>query len=245
MALSGRTAFVAGGSGTVGSGIVRSFLQQGAKVAVSSRVLANLNDLKAKIEPKLQKNLILIEANAATEAGAHKILQQLEGQGGVHHVVSSFGAWWEEGPLTSRTVAEFDAHIDERAKSHFIVAKTFLPVLAKHEGSSYMFITGMFGESCSMAAASMLAIAGACVYGIAQAALAEFQGSKVTINEMRIGLMVQPKLTKDVPAPQVGHDSVGDLVISLAQSRTPGVVKIISRDDLKSRLGKNAAKYGF
>ena len=44
--LEGKTAFVAGGTGGVGEGIVRAFLDEGATVVVPSRKQENLDQLR-------------------------------------------------------------------------------------------------------------------------------------------------------------------------------------------------------
>ncbi|XP_063426602.1 uncharacterized protein LOC134710255 isoform X2 [Mytilus trossulus] len=67
MKYSGRVAFIAGGTGIVGSGCVRSLLKEGAKVAVSSRSQQRLDDLKKSFSADLQKNLILIAEGPLTE----------------------------------------------------------------------------------------------------------------------------------------------------------------------------------
>jgi len=52
----------------------------------------------------------------------------------------------------------------------------------------------MMGERCTVPDAAMLAVSGACLYGVAQAAMAEFRGTGVTVNELRIGFFIKPQV---------------------------------------------------
>ena len=48
--LSGKIAYIAGGAGNVGEGVVRGFLQEGATVVTSSRSKEKLDRLKKLLE---------------------------------------------------------------------------------------------------------------------------------------------------------------------------------------------------
>ena len=57
--------YVAGGCGIVGSGIVGSLLQNGAKCWVSSRDTARLDELKKSIPSEFHSNLGLLKADVS------------------------------------------------------------------------------------------------------------------------------------------------------------------------------------
>ncbi|XP_076100123.1 putative oxidoreductase SERP2049 [Mytilus galloprovincialis] len=247
MKYSGRVAFIAGGTGIVGSGCARSLLKEGAKVAVSSRSQQRLDDLKKSFSADLQKNLILIAEDIGTEAGAKKILKILQEQhGGVHHVLSAFGKWWEEGPLTEQSVEEFDNQMNIRAKSHFICCKTFLPVLAKEKDTTYTFVNGLSCEGVFSPNISLLAIGACALMGISNSAQAQYKDSNVAVNELRIAIFIKPKLDKDLTKEDritvvngmkidtVGNDVIGDFFADFTRVGKRGLIRVTSVKDMET-----------
>lgn len=245
MAFKGKTVFIPGGCGTVGAGITRSLLQHGARVAVASRAQERLDGLRDSVDKTLQSNLILIKEDVSSEDGAKKALETLQKQGGLQHVIASMGSWWHGGPLTKQPIEEYDKALHERARSHFICAKVFLPYLANVEGSSYTILTGAALENFVLADISLILVASGCLFGISEALRAEFKDSKVLVNEVRIGFFIQPKLDKDLEKKTielegkvldtVGNDVFADFMISVLKSRPTGIVKVFERKDMEKR----------
>ena len=89
--------FISGGSGTVGSGIVQSFLNSGFTVYTASRQLSNLSPLQESVKHSKHDMLHCIEADISTEQGATAVLKRMQADGyqAPLHVVSCMGGWWQ------------------------------------------------------------------------------------------------------------------------------------------------------
>ena len=134
--LTGKTVLVAGGSGEVGEGITRQFLQAGAKVIVPSRNAEKLAQLKGWMGD-LADNRVTVEGHIGTIEGAEAIR---DAAGDIDHIVASLGGWWQGKNIPEVDLDLWHQLIDNSLTAHFITAKVFLPVLP--DGASYTLING-------------------------------------------------------------------------------------------------------
>jgi NAD(P)-dependent dehydrogenase (short-subunit alcohol dehydrogenase family) len=88
----GRVAYVAGGAGTVGRGIVEALLKEEAKVWISSRDENRLNEIKNSLPVGLRSNLHTIKSEIDTEVDCARVRDEiLRVDKQINHVVSSLG----------------------------------------------------------------------------------------------------------------------------------------------------------
>ena len=137
-----KIALIAGGAGQVGEGIVREFLREGATVIVPSRSKDKLALLPES--PRLRTIVSDISSGAGAESVRNRILDEF---GRLDCVVASIGSWWQGPHLVDVPLTEWTKVIDDRLTSHFIAARTFLPVLRGTPGSSYTMLNGGAAEA--------------------------------------------------------------------------------------------------
>lgn len=181
--LDGKTALIAGGTGGVGEGIVRAFLNEGATVVVPSRSDDRLQQLTDRLEGSATERLISIVGDMSDIEPAEELRQQILSKvGQLNAVVASLnGRWNEDIPLVKTSLDDWRRMIDSNLTAHFIAAKTFLPMLER--GSSYTLIGGgaalkampNYGLVCIPAAAEVM---------LTQVLIEEMKGSGVRINEV-------------------------------------------------------------
>jgi 3-oxoacyl-[acyl-carrier protein] reductase len=181
--LVGKTALIAGGTGGVGEGIVRAFLDEGATVVVPSRTSDRLQQLTDQLENTTTEYLIPVVGDFSTIETAEELRHQvLSKVGQIDAVVASLnGRWDQDIPLVKTSLEDWQRMIDSNLTAHFIAAKTLLPVL--QPGSSYTLIGGgaalkampNYGLVCIPAAAEVM---------LTQILIAEMKGSGIRINEV-------------------------------------------------------------
>ena len=239
MSLKNQLVLVAGGSGTVGSGVTRALLKQGATVIVPSRSLESLKTLKEKyIQKEDEERLFTIQVDIGDEKEILKLKDfvlkiALENKIEFKHVISSIGNWIQQS-ITTITFSEFNKAMHTLVGAHFITFQTFFPLLKDVEGSSYTFVTGGTAEKVFDVKASIMSVGASALRGLIVSAKAEAEKSKLRVNEYYLWLFVVPfdKVEKKF---QNSHFDIGtDLVNRFVLSDEKGTThKINNKEMLK------------
>ncbi|MGI3782356.1 MAG: SDR family oxidoreductase [Janthinobacterium lividum] len=128
--LLGRRVLVPGGTGAVGEGVVRAYLDAGADVVVPSRSAEKAAGLRALLGTAATPRLHLVEHDYTTFAGAGSLVATMvDLLGGVDDVVAPIGGWWAGKALTAIDPADWDAAFVGLATTHLAVARAALPHL--------------------------------------------------------------------------------------------------------------------
>ena len=145
MSFANRNVVVIGASGVVGSGVVRKYLDAGARVVGVSRSASKLEQLKQQM--KIQGSEPFVPAvgdfkDEASAAEARKaVTAALEGQP-IDHVVSVQGFVSFAKAPTSTPPAELKAALDDGLFNNLLAAQAFLPDLKNREGSTFTLVSG-------------------------------------------------------------------------------------------------------
>ena len=216
--LDGKIAYIAGGAGNVGEGIVRGFLNEGATVITSSRNSDKLNRLREFLKNTPTEKLITIEGGLGdfenAEALRDKILDKFPR---LDAVVASLGSTWERSvPLTEVSMEEWQKFLFTNLTTHFVTARTFLPVLAQTEGSSY---TSLGGGAADIAIPnySVVAIPAAGQLMMSKVIMEEMKDSGVRVNQLIVNSLVNTRASQDKAQPDwITADEIGNYIAWLA-----------------------------
>ena len=216
--LAGKIVYIAGGAGNVGEGIVRGFLKAGATVVTSSRSNDKLDRLKKLLTETPAEKLITIEGNLgdlkSAEALRGKILDKCDRLDAV--VASLGGTWHKKIPLTEISMDDWQKFLFTNLTTHFVTARTFLPVLARTKGSSYTFLGGSAAE-IPIPNYSVVAIPAAGQLMMAKVVMQEMKDSGVRINQVIINSLVNTRTSQEKAQPEwVTADRIGDYIAWLA-----------------------------
>ncbi|KAL4422615.1 hypothetical protein ABPG75_008812 [Micractinium tetrahymenae] len=185
--LKGKVCVVGGGSGTVGSGIVRQLVLEGATVIAPLRRPEQVDQLKAECLGAPLDNLMPVVVGISSEDFCQQFVGGcLQRYGRIDHAVSCFGGFSEGGLLTDQSVEELYRVIGDCATTHFIFAKHVLPAMKPETGSSFLFITGGAGERCVTPESSLYTVAQSMLYGIIAAAQAQYAEAPFQVCELRL-----------------------------------------------------------
>ena len=131
MRLANERAIVTGGASGFGEGIVRRFVDEGAKVAIADLDEAKASALAAELGP----NCIAVRSDVADGASVGALFAAVtEAFGGVDIVVNNAGMGTTPAPLDAMDEARFDRLMGVNTKSVFHTARCAVPAMkaAKH-----------------------------------------------------------------------------------------------------------------
>jgi len=188
---------VAGGTGTIGMGIVYKFLEQGGNVIVPSRSKSNIENLKKMIPASFHKQLHTMVEDVSTLDGAvnvSKYITKTFGDDGLHHFISAIGSIWSKKVVSAMSPKEFMETYASLTGPHHVLMYVFVPILSasKSRAPSYTFITIAAGEHVTSSESAMSTIGAMGVFGLSMALRAEMEQSqnKIRVNEVRIRNLV-------------------------------------------------------
>lgn len=141
----GKTVVVVGASGVVGSGIVRRYLDTGARVVGVSRSEGNLAKLRKTMSIGSGEAFFGVVADFSDEAGAAlaktAIGEALEGAP-IDHVVSVQGFVAFAQVPTETPVAALRQALDNGLYNNYLAAKALLPDLKARVGATFTLVSG-------------------------------------------------------------------------------------------------------
>jgi NAD(P)-dependent dehydrogenase (short-subunit alcohol dehydrogenase family) len=216
--LEGKITLVAGGAGEVGEGVVKALLERGATVVVTSRDKEKLAALRGRTGGPERDRLLTFAGEIGILEGAESIRDTvLDRFGGLDVVVASIGRWWQGAPLTGVSLDTWNTILRNNLTSHFIVARTFLPVLADRPGSSYVFING---DACDVPVPNSgpISIVAAAQLMMKDVVAAELGGQGARVNSLVIGTPVVTRSRKKVEPGWLTAGEIGRYVAYLASS---------------------------
>lgn len=216
--LSGKSVLIAGGTGQVGEGLVRQFLRADATVIVPSRNKTRLEELRDLLAGENTQNLITKHADVGSIEGAQVLRDEINS---LHHVIASLGGWWQGKPLTDISLEQWHELIHMGLHAHFILAKTFLPVIREQTGSSYTFINGG-GALHPVPTAGPVSVSAAAQLMLQQVFSVEHKGYPVRINSLVLATPVKTRSRGQTPPNWISADEAGQYCVALATSNTSG-----------------------
>jgi 3-oxoacyl-[acyl-carrier protein] reductase len=200
---------VPGGTGNVGEGIVRAFLEAGATVVVPSRGKDRLAELTERAGPRLATRLHGITGGYGTFAEADELAEEITAaHGRIDHVVPSIGGWWMGKTLWQTSEAQWQQFFVETTTAHMAVARAFVPRL--DQAGSYTLISG-FSAQKPYPAAGIISMHGAALLMMREVLTAELRGDR-RVNDLVLGPIINRSRPQGGPdwltADQVGQAAV-------------------------------------
>jgi NAD(P)-dependent dehydrogenase (short-subunit alcohol dehydrogenase family) len=239
---------VAGGAGGVGEGIVRSLLTAGHCAIVPSRNPEKLDVLRTRLKDvEHVGSLMTLVGHIGETAGAERIRDRvIEEFGALDAVVASLGGWWNGGQLLDMSVGDWDAVMNEMLRTHFVFARTFIPVLQQQRGGRYVGIGG------GAAYFPILESAPVCIAAAAQLMMtrtlhAEVTDRGVDILELVVDAPVRTRDSESVAqADWITADEVGAVVLDLvSQGRTDAPATTTSGPIVRMRPARAEVRHGL
>lgn len=212
--LAGRRVLVAGGTGNVGEGVVRSLLKQGATVLVPSRSGERLDDLRALIGPELADRLVTLEAAYDSFDAAGSLAGSVFAQGGVTDVVALVGGWWAGKALWEISEEDWQTVFVSPATTHMALVRAFLPRISQ---GSYTTIAGFSSYTAEPGSGPVS------MQGAAQLMMRRTLSREITTGPRVNDLMLGPIISRSRPQGKrdwLNADEVGQVVARVIADRS-------------------------
>jgi NAD(P)-dependent dehydrogenase (short-subunit alcohol dehydrogenase family) len=210
---------VAGGAGGVGEGIVRALLRAGHTVVVPSRSPAKLELLRSRLGAVLELGrLVCVVGHIGDEAGADALRDQFRDDvGRLDVAIASLGGWWEGRRLIDITASEWDELMNEFLRTHFVFARTFIPVLQSQPGGGRYIGIGGGAAYFPVPLATPVSIAAAAQLMLTRALRAELPDPDLDILELVADGPVRTRDSESIAQPDwITADGIGTIVAELA-----------------------------
>ena len=203
---------VAGGTGNVGTFIVRALLERGASVTVPSRSAEAIASLREHLQPLLRARDLDRLQTVVTDIG--------NGNGpldpslrGADAVIASLGKFVPAASVLRAPLTDLDAVLDLYVRAHFAVAQKFLPELIDRRGT-YIFINGPLAfESRPGMGGDLVSIATAAQHMLFRTLADELKDSGVRVAEIVNYAFIRNRRTQ--PGSAVPGEATGALIADL------------------------------
>jgi NAD(P)-dependent dehydrogenase (short-subunit alcohol dehydrogenase family) len=131
---------VTGGAGNLGRAVCRTFLENGARVAVPLYKTDTKESLAA-LAQEFGRNLHTFALDLTTERGSQEAITQVVEWGGrIDAVAHLVGGWFGGVKLAETPVEGWDRMMDLNVKSAYLVARAAIPRMVKDGGGSLVFV---------------------------------------------------------------------------------------------------------
>lgn len=145
--LDGKVAVVAGGTGSVGEGIVHSFLRDGATVVVPTRSEEKRDGLAEYVGPSLAERLVCIPAFVGEEESVGRLRTQVIGRfEKVDIAVATIGDWYYGYSLHYMPFADWQRVLNDNLNTHFLFMRAFLSLFHQQKHGTYIMLNGGASE---------------------------------------------------------------------------------------------------
>ena len=195
--LKNKVAIITGGTGALGRGVVKKFLDEGARVLTTYIVERECEECRELLS-SYEKSLIYKLTDVTVETDMMEAVDTvIKSFGKIDFLINIVGGFLYK-ELKDTTVEEFDKMIDMNLKSCFICCKSVIPEM----------IDKSYGKIINIAAKPALkGSAGMSVYGASKAGVAritesladEVKDFNINVNAVIPGTIDTPRNRKDMP----------------------------------------------
>lgn len=212
--LDGKVAIITGGSRGMGSGHVRRFVNEGAKV-VFTDILVEEGEALAK---ELGENAKFIKQDVTSAEAWNKVVAETEKTFGPVDILVNNAGMSINKPIVEMTEDEYKKVIDINQVSVFLGMKAVYPSMKKVNSGSIINISSLGGlvarESLIAYSASKFA-----VRGMSKVAAVEFGADGIRVNSVHPGIIETPMIAQDEAAKAVVESAINS--IPLKRSAKP------------------------
>lgn len=208
-----KVAIVAGGTGEVGEGIVRSLLKEGIVVVVPSRSPAKGERLKQFVDN--HSNLHLFDTQQIQgDYNEQLVGWTLEKFGKIDFAVASLGGWYHGGRLDQIPTEDWIKVVNNNLNSHFHFAKHIGAYFHEANQGMFVMINGGSAETIVPGSGAMSIISNAQLV-MAYVLAAEAKNSKINVYSVMAVTPVKTRSRSFSKKEWPSAEEIGDYILKL------------------------------
>lgn len=185
--LSGKVAIITGASSGIGYETAKMFALEGAKLVVTGRRQAALDDLVTEIE-EAEGEAVALAGDVTDEYLARMLVETaIQRFGGLDIAFNNAGITGDAAPLPDISLDQWREVLDTNLTSGFLGAKYQVPAMVARGGGSIIFTSTFVGHTVGFPGMSAYAASKAGLIGMTQVIAAEFGPKGVRANALLPG----------------------------------------------------------
>ncbi|MDB5366350.1 MAG: 3-oxoacyl-[acyl-carrier protein] reductase [Rhodospirillales bacterium] len=194
MRLQGKTAFITGGNSGLGLATARRFIQEGARVAITGRKRATLDEAAAALGP----NLLAIEADVTDVAAIERAVNETVAKFGKLDVVFANAGVGGATPVGSTALADFERIVRTNLTAVFFTVQAAAPHL---NDKASVILNGSVHAKLGYPGWAGYAATKAGVRGMTRVLASEFAPRGIRVNQVTPGAHRTPIWSPYAAAP--------------------------------------------
>lgn len=197
--LEGKVAIVSGASSGIGRATAKRFAGEGARIVVTARRQAALDELVAEIETD-GGIAVALAGDVRDDGLARATVDMAVGRfGGLDIAFNNAGSTGEMRPMAEMSVDDWRDTLETNLTSAFLGARHQVPAMMERGGGSLIFTSSFVGYTAGMPGMSAYAASKAGLIGLTQVLAAELGAKGIRVNAVLPGGTDTPMSITNAP----------------------------------------------
>jgi NAD(P)-dependent dehydrogenase (short-subunit alcohol dehydrogenase family) len=197
--LSNKVAIVTGASSGIGYAAARQLARSGARVVVSARRQAELDELVARIAAD-GGTAVVVAGDVRDEALASRLVDvALDRFGGLDIAFNNAAIVGATGPVAGLALSDWRATLEVNLDAAFLGAKYQVPAMIARGGGSLIFTSSFVGHTVGMPGMAAYAASKAGLVGLTYSLAAELGAHGIRVNALLPGGTDTPSNMVNMP----------------------------------------------
>ncbi|MCO7519019.1 MULTISPECIES: SDR family oxidoreductase [unclassified Pseudomonas] len=188
MQLTGKVAIITGASSGIGHAAALLFAHQGARLVLSARRQAALEQLLETLGREGYPSAVAVAGDINDPGLAQALVDTAQGHfGGLDIAFNNAGTLGELAPLPALSLSAWRHTLDTNLTSAFLCAQAQLPALQARGGGALVFTSSFVGHTLGMPGMAAYAASKAGLIGLTQVIAAEYGAQGIRANALLPG----------------------------------------------------------
>jgi 3-oxoacyl-[acyl-carrier protein] reductase len=180
MKLLNKIAVITGAGKGIGKATAELFLSEGANIVLTSRNLAELEQIKSDNENKKIDNITIIAGDISKEDTISKVIDETIGKYGKIDILVNNAGFGIFDNMVDSKLEDFDTVFNTNVRALYLITKGFLPYMIKEQSGTIINIASVAGKQ-GFATGSIYCASKHAVMGLSRALMLEVRQYNIRV----------------------------------------------------------------